>query len=130
MKQKYLKIIKVSLVFALTIVTLSACDHRDNYIFWSDITSIEGAKNHAVTLEIGQTVQLSAYPKKEEQKWYTSNPKVATVTQNGLVEAIGTGEAIISVYPATGGNGNYVIATVIHKSIMFVDDHIDQSEAE
>jgi hypothetical protein len=58
---------------------------------------------------------------------------VAVVSENGLVTAIGVGQAYITVYPKefeSSANGNYVVVTVIDKSVGFVDDSIDQSEAE
>lgn len=116
-------------IFAL----FSACSNGDNAIWWSDITTIHGAQNHAATLELGHTLQLSASPSDNGLDWKSDNESVATVDKNGLVTAVGLGEATITVYPKDfegAANGNYVIVTVVNKSIGFVDDQIDQSEAE
>lgn len=57
-----------------------------------------------VTLEVGETMQLEMLPIDEEDKlpkytmeWKSSNPKVATVDENGLVTAIAGGETRITV---------------------------------
>ena len=122
-----------SLVLLLLVTMISSCSENDNSIWWSDIPYIYGAENHAATIELEQTLQLSASPTDKGLDWKSSNESVATVDENGLVTAVGLGEATITVYPKdieTAANGNYVIVTVVDKSIGFVDDQIDQSEAE
>lgn len=80
---------------------------------------------NATTLEIGQTLQLTAEPADKGLVWNSSNEQVATVSADGQVTAAGLGEAIITVYPQEYehvGNGNYVVVTVVDSSIPFVDD--------
>ncbi len=62
-----------------------------------------------VTMEIGETLQLQILPIDEEDKlpqynmeWKSSNPKVATVDDNGLITAIATGETKITALITTG----------------------------
>lgn len=57
-----------------------------------------------VTLDVGETLELQMLPIDEEDKlpkytmeWKSSNPKVATVDENGLVTAIAGGETKITV---------------------------------
>ena len=124
-------------IMLLAVVSLlSACHSvEDNAIWWSDIVTIhgEGVANHAVTLEIGQTVQLTAEPADRGLDWASNNVQVATVSEDGLVTAVGMGEAVVTVYPKYFegvANGNYIVVTVVENSIGFVDDKIDQEEAE
>ena len=122
-----------SLTSVLFAAMLCGCSDQDNAIWWSDIVYIYGAEDHAATLELGQTLQLSASPSDNGLVWTSNNESVATVDENGLVTAVGLGEAVITVYPKEfegAANGNYVVVTVVNKSIEFVDDQIDQSEAE
>ena len=128
-----------AIMLPATVSLLSACysaySAEDNALWWSDIETIrgEGVANHAATLEMGQTVQLTAEPADRGLDWASDNEEVATVSAGGLVEAVGLGQAVITVYPKefdTAANGNYVIVTVVDKSIGFVDDQIDQEEAE
>lgn len=125
-----------AVMLSAAVSLLSACSEaEDNGIWWSDVMMIhgEGVADNATTLEIGQTLQLTAEPADKELVWNSSNEQVATVSADGQVTAAGLGEAIITVYPQEYehvGNGNYVVVTVVDSSIPFVDDQIDQEEAE
>lgn len=62
----------------------------------------------AATLYTGKTKQLTAtvYPKSaldKSVKWYSSNSKVATVDENGLVKALSNGTAVIICKTNDGG---------------------------
>lgn len=48
------------------------------------------------TLSIGETLTLKTTPKNAKAKWKTSNNKVATVSQKGVVTAKGEGTAVIT----------------------------------
>ena len=125
-----------ALLLAAAVSLLGACHSaEDNAIAWSDIASVrgEGVANHAVTLEIGQAVRLTAEPADRGLDWATDNAQVATVSAGGVVTAVGLGRAVVTVYPKEYdgiANGNYVVVTVVDRSIGFVDDRIDQEEAE
>ena len=124
-----------ALVVVGMMTLLGACANQDNYIWWSDITSItgNGVANHQATIGLGQTLQLTAWPTDAAVEWTSSNVEVATVSENGLVTAVSLGEATITAYPKDKeglANGNYVVVTVKDMSIPYVDDKIDQSEAE
>ena len=94
--------------------------------------TISGIKNHALSIEIGETYQVKASASGKTLQWESKNESVVTVDQNGLLTAVGLGEARITIYPVEGeiNNGNYIDVTVTDKGISFVDDAIDQSEAE
>ena len=94
--------------------------------------TISGIKNHALNMEIGETYQVKASADGQTLKWESKNESVVTVDQNGLLTAVGLGEATVTIYIAEGdiNNGNYIDVTVTDKGISFVDDEIDQSEAE
>ena len=109
---------------------------EDNAAWWSsDIVTIhgEGVAAHAVTLELDQTVQLTAEPADRGLDWHSDQPHVATVSDQGLVTAVVLGEVVVTVYPKDyehAANGNYVMVTVVDRSVPLVDDQIDQEEAE
>lgn len=134
MKKNMISKLVAALVLLTAATLLSGCDNKDNEIWWSDVPNIYGAQNHAAMLELGQTLQLSATTADGKAVvWESSDESVATVDQNGLVTAIALGEATITVYPKEyegAANGNYIVVTVVNNSIGFVDDEIDQSEAE
>jgi len=125
-----------AVMLSAAVSLLSACfEAEDNAIWWSDVMMIhgDGVADNATTLEIGQTLQLTAEPADKGLVWNSSNEQVATVSADGQVTAAGLGEAIITVYPQEYehvGNGNYVVVTVVDSSIPFADDQIDQEEAE
>jgi len=68
------------------------------------------------TLKTGETVQLTATKNPstatEGITWTTSNSSVATVNQNGLVTAKGSGKATITVKSSTGGKSATAKITV------------------
>ena len=134
MKKNMISKLVAALVLLTAATLLSGCDNKDNEIWWSDVPYVYGAQNHAATIELGQTLQLSATTDDGQAVvWESSDESVATVDQNGLVTAIALGEATITVYPKEYegiANGNYIVVTVVNNSIGFVDDEIDQSEAE
>lgn len=115
---------------------MSGCEENmDNAIPWSDIQNIqgEGIYNHVAVLELGQSVQLKTTPGDIALDWQSSNEAVATISEDGVLTAVGLGEAYITVYPKEFdgvANGNYIYVTVVDKSVIFIDDTIDQSEAE
>ena len=72
------------------------------------ITAIELDKQTAVVIE-GETLQLKAIITPEDAtnkvvSWASSNPNVATVDENGLVTAIGLGNAMITAVTTDGSN--------------------------
>ena len=134
MKKSMISKLGAVLVLLTTATLLSGCVNRDNEIWYSDVRYIDGAKNHAAILELGKTLQLSATTTDGQAvKWESSDESVATVDQTGLVTPVALGETTITAFPKVFEyfcNGNYVVVTVIDTKVGFVDDAIDQSEAE
>ena len=135
MKHIFSKIL-MAVAIVVAPLALSSCDNEDNWFGGGVIISGPGGVHHEVTLEAGQTLQLSATKGAliagKGFAWTSSDPAIATVDQNGLVTAIAAGEVTITC-STTGSdvitNGSITIY-VLGSSIALVDDLIDQSEAE
>mgnify|MGYP002627220482 CR=1 FL=1 len=134
MKKNIITKLVAAVVLMAAAALVSGCSNADNGLLWSDVPTIQGAQNHAAVLELGSTLQLSATTTDGKAVvWESSDERVATVDQTGLVTPVALGEAVITAYPKeyeTIGNGNYVVVTVVDTKVGFVDDQIDQSEAE
>lgn len=126
----------MAVAIVLAPLALSSCDNEDNWLSEAVTISGPGVVHHEVTLEAGQTLQLSATKGAliagSGFSWTSSEPAIATVDQNGLVTALAAGEVTITC-STTGSdvitNGSITIY-VLGSSIALVDDQIDQSEAE
>ena len=136
MKKNMINKMITAVMLLAAVVLMSACaSNADNAIWWSDVMTIhgEGVANHAVTMEIGQSIQLTASPDDKGLNWQSDNESVAFVSESGLLSALSLGNALVTVYPKeieTAANGNYLNVTVIDVGFGFVDDALDQSEAE
>lgn len=135
MNKKNIKRTVSALAILAVLTVFSACTNVDNALYWSDVYGIsgKGVVDHKVTIYLGETLQLTATPADKTYDWTSDNEAVATVDANGLVTAVGSGEALIRVYPKNfegAANGNYVVVTVRENTLTVVDDQIDQSEAE
>jgi uncharacterized protein YjdB len=117
---------------------LGACDHDDNAVWhiWRLDISIEQGSDH---LTVGQTAQLKAlitptFANVTDVTWWTNNEDVATVSAEGLVTAVGAGEATISVRSDYDQDINASIKITVSYEIepMDLDDEnpIDQSMAQ
>lgn len=64
--------------------------------------SIKGAKDLTLVLGATRTLEYTVVPEEndEEPEWETSNPSVATVSEDGVVKAVGEGSATISIKAA------------------------------
>ena len=85
------------------VLLLASCN---DFVFVSSIT----LSSCDVFLKVGETEQLTyevvgAKSKNPEICWYSNNDSIATVSQNGLITAIGVGETevIAQVTDGTGG---------------------------
>ena len=128
------KMITAVMLLAAVVLTSSCYSNADNGLWWSEVMTIhgEGVANHAVTMELGQSIQLST-ASIEGVDWKSDNESVAFVSESGLLSALSLGEALVTVYPKeieTAANGNYINVTVVDKGFGFIDDALDQSEAE
>ena len=129
------KMITAVMLLAAVVLTSSCYSNADNGLWWSEVMTIhgEGVANHAVTMELGQTIQLTTAPVEGGVDWKSDNESVAFVSETGLLSALSLGEALVTVYPKeieTAANGNYINVTVVDVGFGFIDDAIDQSEAE
>ena len=82
------------------------------------VESVEIQADDNVTLEVGQTLQLSAtvLPENASDKtvtWESSQADVATVSENGLLEAVGPGEAEISATSANGKSDSFKVTVPV-----------------
>ena len=129
------KMITAVMLLAAVVLTSSCYSNADNGLWWSEVMTIhgEGVANHAVTMELGQSIQLSTASIEGGVDWKSDNESVAFVSESGLLSALSLGEALVTVYPKeieAAANGNYINVTVVDVGFGFVDDALDQSEAE
>ena len=97
-KSRVLKLALLSVLSAVTVVSLSACK-EPNPSTGSNEQLIEGisisSENNLRTIKVGQTLQLTAkvFPAEAAQTvtWTTSDSSIATINENGLVSAIAVG---------------------------------------
>ena len=95
-----------------------------------------GLQNGEVTIATGSTLQLTAevYPVNATERaisWTTVNDKVVTVSDTGLVTAVGSGMAIVNV--ASKSNTQIsakIVINVVDGLVDVTSDAIDQSQAE
>lgn len=94
-------------IYATCVVTVEAIEPESVDITTEDTTIFVGE-----TLGLSYTLMPSN--SKTEVVWRTDNPSVATVDDNGLVAAVGEGEANIEISTANGLTDTYHL-TVIEK---------------
>jgi len=95
-KRRFLLILTV--LVTVSVFFFSTCKKESNKICVSDVK----LDIHSLSLEVGDTARLIAtvYPNDAGNKtviWTSSNPEVATVSNDGFVTAISDGKAIIVV---------------------------------
>lgn len=136
MKKNIFSILMMAGALIIGTTALSSCGNEDNY--WSESINIsgQGLQGHEAYLEIGQTLQLTAkngfMVRGTGFAWESSNTAVATVSANGLITAVGSGTAVITVY-TTGNpviNQNHVTIYVGNQAIGIGSGSVDQSDAE
>lgn len=97
---------------------------------------IGGVDNSAVTLTVGNTLQLTAIvtpdnTAEKEVNWVSENSEVATVTEAGLVTAVAKGSTMIRVVSeANAAVSAALTITVVEEEVDLNGNPIDQSEAE
>ena len=97
-KSRVLKLALLSILSAVTVVSLSACE-EPNPSSGSQQQAIEGitisSENNVRTIQVGQTLQLTAkvFPLSAAQTvtWSTSDSAIATINESGLVSAVAAG---------------------------------------
>ncbi len=97
---------------------------------------LPGVANHEATLEMESTLQLKCaemFSGMNEVRWRTADPNIAKVDEtSGLVTPVAPGIVRIDAYTDTENvrQGDYVMVTVVGKSLIVVDDALNQSLAD
>ena len=94
-----------AIVAAAMIAALAGCSNTDNFSYqvWKIGIEAEGLENGRLTMETGDEVQvritefLPLHSTEHDVVWYTLDDKVAVVTSNGLIKAVGPGSTIVGV---------------------------------
>ncbi len=114
----------------------SGTQNGDIYLTWEVVsipaTSVSLDKS-VLDIEIGQTATLTAtvlpLGANSDVRWTSSDNAVATVDQNGVVTAVGVGEAFISAI-TTDGTNLFASCHVIVKPVEVKSLTLDKHEAE
>lgn len=98
----------------LVAATLMVASCSDNFMY-SSIT----LSNYDVNLAVGETEQIStlvigAKSKDPVLHWYSHDEDVATVSQTGLITAIGVGDTEVVVETTDGTGGKSVCLVTVH----------------
>ena len=132
------------LMFALAMVVsatvLSSCDklaNMDNGTFLGDmVISGPGVSDHKLTIEMESTVQLYCAEKfsgMNDVVWYSLDESIVKVdARSGVITPVAPGTATVKAYTDTENvrQGDYVVITVIPKSLNVIGDALDQSLAD
>ena len=131
-------------MFALAMVVsatvLSSCDtfaNLDNGTFLGDmVISGPGVSDHKLTIEMESTVQLKCAEKfsgMNEVVWTSLDESIVKVDERtGVITPVAPGTAMVKAYTDTENvrQGDYVMVTVVGKSLVVVGDALDQSLAD
>ena len=131
----------LALAMVVSATVLSSCDkfgNTDNgQDFMGDmVISGPGVVNHTLTIEMESTVQLTCAEKfsgMNEVVWTSLDETVVKVdARSGLVTPVAPGTAMVKAYTDTKivRQGDYVVITVIGKSLSVIGDALDQSLAD
>lgn len=138
MKKNNFNIWILALTLAVSASMLTSCDslaNFDNTVLLDFNITGHGVSNHEVTIEVGNTLQLSCreiLSGMSEVVWKSHDETIATVDANGVVTPVAPGRVKITAYSDTENvrNGDYVFVTVVAKGIAVVNDALDQSLAD
>lgn len=77
----------------------SGGDKKEDVTVYIKQLSIKGAKDFTLVLGATRTLEYTVVPEEndEEPEWESSNPSVATVTEDGVVKAVAEGKATITI---------------------------------
>ena len=99
------------------------------------VISGPGVSNHSLTIEMEGTIQLQCREKftgMNEVVWTSLDESIVKVDQNGNITPVAPGTTTVKAYTDTDPvrQGDYIVITVIPKSLSIVSDAIDQSLAD
>ena len=124
----------------LSATALTSCDalaNLDNGTFLGDmVISGPGVSDHKLTIEMESTVQLKCAEKfsgMNEVVWTSLDESIVKVDERtGVITPVAPGTAMVKAYTDTENvrQGDYVMVTVVGKSLGVIDDGLDQSQAD
>ena len=143
---KISKYILMSIVGCMASLLIS-CDKNDNPVSDDvsdkDIVSISGLESKAngvdngeITMVVGESIQLSSiiYPADASEvkvTWTSSDESVVTVSGTGLMTAVKSGNATVTLQPVAKTDIKATIEVhVIDGTVDVNNDPVDQSQAE
>ena len=139
MKKNIFSKILVAVAMVASTCVFSSCNvaNQDNAFSINDvIISGPGVVNHEAVLEMESTLQLSCTSKfngRSEVVWKCFDESIAKVDpKTGLVTPVAPGTVKITAYTDTKDvrQGDYIMITVVGKSLGVINDALDQSLAD
>ena len=119
-------------------VGLGSCLHDDNAVWhiWKMTIQAEGLKGGAVSVPVGETLQLTLdivpdFVNVIDPIWESADEKIATVSSTGLVTGVMSGTTVITVFSKTNPEiRDKVTVKVEGGAISVSTTAIDQSDAD
>lgn len=140
MKKNIFSKILVAVAMVATTGVFSSCDtlaNMDNGTFLGDmVISGPGVSDHKLTIEMESTVQLKCAEKfsgMNDVVWTSLDESIVKVdARSGVITPVAPGTATVKAYTDTENvrQGDYVMITVIPKSLNVIGDALDQSLAD
>ena len=140
MKKNIFSKILVAVAMVATTGVFSSCDtfaNLDNGTFLGDmVISGPGVSDHKLTIEMESTVQLKCAEKfsgMNEVVWTSLDESIVKVDERtGVITPVAPGTAMVKAYTDTEyvRQGDYVMITVVAKSLNVIGDALDQSLAD
>ena len=139
MKKTINRLFTVAVIMG-SIMLFGGCKELSNYdngfMLLDVVISGPGVSNHAAMVEMESTLQLSAQEKYDgmtDMIWKSEDESIAKVDyKTGLVTPVAPGTVKITAYTDTKDvrQGDYIMITVVGKSLSVINDALDQSQAE
>jgi len=140
MKKNIFSKILVAVAMVATTGVFSSCDafaNLANGTFLGDmVISGPGVSDHKLTIEMESTVQLKCAEKfsgMNDVVWYSLDESIVKVDERtGVITPVAPGTAMVKAYTDTEPvrQGDYVMITVIPKSLNVIGDALNQSLAD
>jgi hypothetical protein len=119
-------------------VGLGSCLHDDNAVWhiWKMTIQAEGLKGGAVSVPVGETLQLTLdivpdFVNVIDPVWESADEKIATVSSTGLVTGVMSGTTVITVFSKNNPEiRDKVTVKVEGGAISVSTTAIDQSDAD